>query len=396
MRIAVNDYAGFSFPFELSSELSKRGHNVLHLFTKASGGPKASFIERNCKKLKIVNINIADVEKDNLLKRWMIERRYGNFATLKIESWQPDVIISANTPLEAQNKIINWAYRNNVRSIYWLQDLLSIAFRSIFYSFNKILDRVAYCYLNKLEIKALSKANHIVTITDDFIPILKKWNIKSEKISIIRNWGTIEQIPVVGRKNSFSLKYGLNEKFVVLYSGTLGKKQNITLVADTAKRLVKEKDILFVIATDIRGKKLLEQKIDKKNNNNILQLPLQSTKLYPYLLASSDVSLVTLEENAGIYCVPSKTWSAFCAQRPSIVAVDKCNLCARITEGVGTGIVIPPGSVGECVKAVKKLKSDKWLRDEMGKNARRYAERHFPISKIANEFETIIHKIVKN
>ena len=115
MRIAIHDYAGFSSPLELSIELSKRGHNVLHLFTEASGGPKASFEEKSNEKLQIANIDIDRVEKDNLLKRWLQERRYGDLAIKELNKWQPDVIISGNTPLEAQKKIIRWAVNTSFR-----------------------------------------------------------------------------------------------------------------------------------------------------------------------------------------------------------------------------------------------------------------------------------------
>ena len=100
-----------------------------------------------------------------------------------------------------------------------------------------------------------------------------------------------------------------------------------------------------------------------------------------------------MEASAGAYCVPSKLWSAYCAQKSSIVAADKSNLCARITKNVRAGTVIPPGSVEACITAVKKLKKDKPLRTAMGINARRYAEVHFPISQITDAFETILHQI---
>ena len=393
MRIAIHDYAGFPFPLELSTELSKRDHNILHLFTDASGGPKASFEEKSNNKLQIANIDIDRVEKDNFLKRWVQERRYGDLAIKKLENWQPEVVISGNTPLEAQKKIINWADKHYVPSIFWLQDLLSMAARSIISNVSQSLSRIAYNYLNKIEIDALSKSNHIISITDDFIPILKQWNIDTNKISIIPNWGPIEQIPVLPRKNQFSDLHGLNEKFIILYSGTLGKKQDIQLIADTATKLEKNKEILFVVATDQRGQNLLNIKIADKVLPNLLRLPLQPSDLYAYLLASSDVSLVTLEVSAGKYCVPSKLWSAFCAQKASIVAVDQRNLSARITKENHTGIVVSPGSVDECISAIRKLKNDPLLRTDMGKNARRYAEKNFPISQIADAFESIIHQI---
>ena len=256
MRIAVHDYAGFSFPLEMSSELSKRGHNVLHLFTEASGGPKDSFKGRNHQNLKIINVDSDSVDKDNFLKRWLQERRYGDLAINELGKWQPDVVISGNTPLEAQKKIIRWADNHAVPSVFWLHDLLSIAARSVISDINRTLGCLVYNYLNKIEFNTLLHADHIVSITDDFIPFLNQWNIDPSKVSVIPNWGSIEQIPVLPRNNKFSNQYGLNEKFVILYCGTLGRKQGIQLIVDTAAGLMDENEILFVVATDERGHRL--------------------------------------------------------------------------------------------------------------------------------------------
>jgi glycosyltransferase involved in cell wall biosynthesis len=110
-------------------------------------------------------------------------------------------------------------------------------------------------------------------------------------------------------------------------------------------------------------------------------------------LASSDITLVTLEASASTYCVPSKLWSAFCAQKGSIVSVGKDNLCARITDDIGAGIVVPPGSTAACCAAIRRLKQDRSQLASMGMNARKYAERNFPISTIADKFEAIINHV---
>lgn len=394
MRIAISDYAGFSFPLGLSIEFTKRKHYVLHLFTEASGGPKASLKERYCDKLQIFNIDIEKVEKDNLLKRWIQERHYGNLVIKKLRKWLPDVIISGNTPLVAQKKIISWAVNNRIPIVFWLQDLLSIAAKSILSGVNPTLGSFVYSYFKKIEIDTLSKANHIIAITDDFLPFLKLWNIDTAKVSIIPNWGPIEQIPVLNRKNWFSDNYGLNNKFVVLYSGTLGKKQDIQLITYLVSKLADDNEVLFIIATDTRGHQLIKHQLTERGLPNLLKIPLQPSTIYPYLLASSDVALVTLESTAGMYCVPSKLWSIYCAQKSSIVAVDKNNLCARITKTINAGIVISPGSVDECIAAIRELKNNKSLRVSMGKNARRYAEKNFSISTIADAFEKIVYQIV--
>lgn len=393
MRIAIHDYAGFPFPFELSRALSRRGHNVLHLFTQSSGGPKAAFGESGKGGLDLACIAAQAVEKDHFFKRWRQERRYGSFAVAELENWRPDFLISANTPIEAQKEILGWAEKKKVSSIFWLHDLLSIAAHSILSSVNPIFGWFAFYYLNWLEIQSLNKATHIVSITDDFSLFLNRWYIAPEKVSVIPNWGPIEQIPVLPRDNFFSRSHGLNGKFVLLYAGTLGKKQNIHLVADIAAKLSTNDDFRFVVATDDRGHQLLNQALVQTDSSNLIRLPLQPSDQYPYLLASADAALVTLKPSASRYCVPSKLWSIYCAQRPSIVAVDRRNLSARITTRTHSGIVVPPGSTEKVIAALERLKANPSVRFDMGKNARNYAEHHFPIGHIADAFESIIDRV---
>jgi len=394
MRIVINDYAGLTFPLELSKELSKRGHRVTHTFTQSCGISPMSNEENYEQKIHFVNIDSCRVKKDNLIKRWFQERKYGKLAVKELAGFSPDVIISGNTPLIAQKKIINWANINGIPAIFWLQDLLSIAAKTILSDVNKAIGTIMYRYFGSIEIDALRKANHIIAITEDFLPFLKQWNIDTDKVSFIPNWGPIEKIPVINRRNKFSIKYELNDKFVVLYSGTLGKKQDIKLIAETAEKLADDNEIIFIVATDKRGHNLFKQHLAKNDFPNLLKIPLQNVSIYPYLLASSDVALVTLAATAGMYCAPSKLWSIYCAKKPAIVAVDKGNLCARITESINAGIVTAPGSVNECIAAIRELKENKSLRLSMGMNAREYAEKYFPISKIGDAFETIIQNVM--
>ena len=99
MRIAIHDYAGFSFPLALSGEMARRGHQVLHLFSEASGGPKALTSHLPEGALQVINVGHHRINKDNLFKRWAQERQYGNHAVTQLHQWRPNVIISGSTPL---------------------------------------------------------------------------------------------------------------------------------------------------------------------------------------------------------------------------------------------------------------------------------------------------------
>ncbi|KKL13601.1 hypothetical protein LCGC14_2524110, partial [marine sediment metagenome] len=224
MRIIVHEYAGHPFQLELSRELARRGHDVLHLYTTSSGGPKAGFPTKAEGSLDVRNINIGTVNKRGLLCRRRQEAEYGRAALETIQNWQPDVVVSANTPLDAQRQLLAWSKSNRVPFVFWLQDVISIAMRSLLRKRIGPLATPVSAWYGALEAKMLRESDAVVCISDDFTDILSKWGVSDDRVTMIANWASIEEIPVLSKRNDFSEAHGLSDKFVILYSGTLGMK----------------------------------------------------------------------------------------------------------------------------------------------------------------------------
>ena len=92
------------------------------------------------------------------------------------------------------------------------------------------------------------------------------------------------------------------------------------------------------------------------------------------MLASGDVLVGILDEEAGVFSVPSKTLSYLCAARPLLLAVPKDNLAARITRQQGAGITVAPKDMEGFLAAAGFLHASPDEREEFGKKARAYAE----------------------
>ena len=395
-KLLIHDYAGHPFQFELSKHLAKNGFNVLHAYTSASGGPIAGF-DHNLANLEVKNIPIDRFKKDNFIQRARQEYRFGKQIVHVFNQWQPDLVVSTNAPLLAQKQIVKWCNSNRVPTVFWLQDLLSLAAKSILSRRIPLIGQVASAYFHHIEIKALHRSDHIIAVTEDFIPILKNWHIREDKITVIRNWSPIENFPVLPKENDFSRQHNLLDKFVVLYSGTLGMKQNPQYIYDIAERLeANNPDIQFVVISEGVGIELLEKNQKKKRLSNLTLLPFQSFNILPQVLASADALLSILDEEAGIYCVPSKVWSGFCAKRPSLLIVPEFNLAAKVTKKHNAGIVINNDVINNLEKAIIRLKEDAKLRNQMAFNARKYAEENFNINTISARFIKIFNNLLKN
>ena len=216
--------------------------------------------------------------------------------------------------------------------------------------------------------------------------ILIKWKINT-KSYVIPNWAPINQIPYYEYKDfDWINKNNLGNKFIIMYSGTMGMKHNPKVITYAAQAL-QDTNIHFVIISEGTGFDYLK----KNQSDNITLLPLQPFKKLPKILSCSDLLLTILEKDAGIYSVPSKVWSYFCSKRPSIFVVPENNLVSKIGKKYNTSIVVKDDI--ELVNKIKEIKNDDKLLSDLAINSRKYAENFFNIDKISNNFLNIIKDI---
>ncbi len=390
--ILMNDYGGYAFPIELALALAQRGYAVTHVYTSASGSP-AGFIPQNVTNFESINIDMPRVRKSRFVQRWKSERFYGQQVADIIRRRKPDIVLSANTPLDAQAKIQKACRSIHGHFIFWLQDFLGIAASSVLSQKLGWVGRLIGLYYQQLEKKLLRRSVQIIGITDAFTAILQKWRI-DKKMVVIPNWAPLDSLPVRTKVNDFSIEHGLSDKFVVLYAGTMGMKQNPAIVVQAAEELRAHTDIVFVVMSDGVGMDFLKREKSEKNLGNLVLLPLQPFERLPDCLASADLGLVLLDADAGTYCVPSKVWSIYCSARPALLVVPKKNLAAQVTLQYKAGVVLEPENAGDLAATILRLLRDSDERLMMGQNGRAYAERFFQIEKITDQFEQILLKAV--
>jgi colanic acid biosynthesis glycosyl transferase WcaI len=392
LKIIVHDYAGHPFPLTLSEELSKK-NKVYHLYFKNDYGPKASFKSEINENLKVESIGLnIKYNKSNFFTRFIKDFIYGHHVAKRIDKIKPDVIISGQCPTFAQEIIINSSKKNNSKFIIWVQDFYSPAVRSILMkklSFLSLPISLLFRYFEKKQFKI---ADHLIIISDNFLNQLNKWKINNNKISIIQNWGNLDQIKFNKDKDFTFLKENNLDvnKFYILYTGTLALKHNPYLILEIANC---NPNIEIVVVGIGSGYQKL--KINKNLPKNIKLLPLQSFDKMNNVLNSADIFLAMLNSDAGDYSVPSKILNYLCAGKPIVFSGPKNNLAAKIIESAGAGSVFDPDNFHDLNKYINKLEKDNETRDLLSKNARNYAEKNFEIKYINKKFEKIINKVIE-
>lgn len=95
-----------------------------------------------------------------------------------------------------------------------------------------------------------------------------------------------------------------NDKFRIIYTGTIAKVNNLKRVVDVAEQLKENKEIQFLIYGDGNEKKELEEYCKKLNLNNIIFKGKVNKEKIPYILTKGNILLVcTVVTNKNKYDV---------------------------------------------------------------------------------------------
>ncbi len=394
-RLLINDYAGHAFPIQLSRKLTERGHEVLHTYCASVQTPRGPLARRDTDRngLEVLPIRLQDeFSKYGLGKRWKQERELGRKCRAVAERFDPDAILSANMPLVAQKALLEYSASRGKKFVFWVQDLLGVGIRQALTRKIPVLGRVIGSYFMRLEKSLLNESQELVLITEDFLPYVPASRRNGKSVSVIRNWGPLDDLPLVPKSNSWSRAQGLADKFCLLYSGTLGMKHNPHLLVELAQGFERFPDARVVVATEGPGADYLNEKKSALGLDNLVLLPFQPFDSLAPMLGSADILLAVLSEDASRFCAPSKVLAYLCAAKPLVMAMPEDNLSARIVQDNDAGIVVAPSDAAGFVQGALDLKQNPERRAEMAQNGRNYATTTFDLEMIADRFETIIRR----
>lgn len=396
-RILINDHSGHAFPIQLSRVLAEKGYEVLHTYSSRFQAPKGPLNKKEADPgtFNVIGIELAKpFEKYNYIKRRKQEKEYGKLLAEEIEQYNPDIVVSCNTPIDAQSVILKTVKIKKIPFIFWVQDIYSIAMRNILKKKYSLVGILISKYYQLLEKRQLKNSDAIVLITEDFLPLMKSWNIEKNLCHIIPNWAPINELPNFNKENKWSIKNKLNDKFCIMYSGTLGMKHNPDILLKIAQFYKDNDNIKVVVISEGLGANWLKSKKAEFNLHNLMIIDFQPFEDFPYVLSSADIFVAVLEPESGIYSVPSKVLTYLCFKRPLILAVPEENLSAIIIKEIKAGEVVNPRDIDMIIEKLDGVVNNHLLREVFGNNALRYAEKHFDINEITNSFEKIIHNIM--
>ena len=399
LRISITDYSGHPFQVQLSRELARRGHDVLHLHFADFLTPKGQLTVApdDPSTLTIEAVSLGQpFAKNSYIKRFFQEIEIGRRIARRVAAFEPDVAMGCNLPLDALSQVVKASRARNLPFVFWQQDIYSEAIGRILTKRLGFVGRLLGIYYKRVERRALHASSAIVVIADDFISaLIHDFGVPADKAHVIENWAPLDDLPPRPKDNSWARSQGLENSQVVLYTGTLGLKHDARKLLAVAEVLRPLSNALLVVISEGLSADWLAGESKRRGLPNLRVLPFQPFEAYPDVLASADVVIAILESDAGVFSVPSKVLSYLCAERAIVLSAPKRNLAFRIIAKSGAGLSVAPDDIEGFTTSIRKLLGDASARREAAHNGRRYAEQNFAIGPIASRFESILFAAAK-
>lgn len=239
-------------------------------------------------------------------------------------------------------------------------------------------------------------ADRIVVISDGFARNLRAKGVPEAKLDVLPNWVDTGFLRPGPKDNAVSRRHGLQDRFVVMYSGTISISSDRALgrMLEAAASFAGEPDVVFVVVGEGLRKEAVREKAAALGLANVLFLPFVPYPELPDLLASSDVLLVPLDKDKSDLSVPSKLYTFLAAGRPVLGLAAPGSEVAELLRSNRCGLAAPPDDPAAIASAVRELARSPERRRELGANARRYVEAGFAKDKVLGAFDALLRSMV--
>ncbi|CAN5670503.1 glycosyltransferase family 4 protein [soil metagenome] len=220
--------------------------------------------------------------------------------------------------------------------------------------------------------------------------VSETYGVPLERIDVVEVGADPLTVRPLPKASAFRREHGI-AGFVVLYSGNFGKYHDFDTVLNAANLL---EDVTFVLVGRGAKKAHLESRVAAEGIRNVRLFDFVPEEAYADLLASADVSLVTLEAGMEGLCVPSKFYSILASGRPALAAMRPEAEVAYVLQEADCGRRVDLNDSEALANAVRTMQADPEGLEQMGANARRAFDEKYTTAACAARFREALARVV--
>jgi colanic acid biosynthesis glycosyl transferase WcaI len=292
---------------------------------------------------------------------------------------RPDIIIVLEPTLFCAPAALCLAFLSGARTWLHVQDFEVDAALGLGLVKAKAAGRTAA----KIELWLMSCFERVSTISDSMLERLVTKGITRWKTVLLPNWVDAQVIFPLSKASTYRAELGIeDDKFVALYSGSMGEKQGLEILLAAARSLQAETRLLFVLCGAGGARERLMR--TGMELNNVRWLPLQPVEKMNELLNLADVHLLPQRAEVADLVMPSKLLGMLASGRPILATAHPGTQLAKMVSSCGK--VVEPGNTQQVVQGLLELLHAPQERERLGIEARKTAQA-WDKSSVLSDFE---------
>lgn len=305
--------------------------------------------------------------------------------------WKPDVVWVVEPPLMCAPAAAAFASLRGAKSWLHIQDYeVDAAF-----DLGLIKGNSLRRWMQAAERWLMRRFDRVSTISGRMVDRALAKGVVPDRVVHFPNWVDISGIAPLAVPSAYRAELGMApDTLVALYSGNMGNKQGLEILADVARLLQGEPRIQFVFGGNGSGRADLQARCAGLANVRFLDLqPLERLNDW---LGLADVHLLPQRADAADLVMPSKLTGMLASGRSVLAtAMPETELGRVVTQDAACGLVVPPENAAAMAEALRALAADPARRAELGANGRRYAEAELSQDVILRRFEAQLLALVQ-
>ncbi len=262
-------------------------------------------------------------------------------------------------------------------------------------SMKAIRNKYLIALLYDLEAFVYKKAIALTVIADNMAKAMVEKEVPQDKVNVIPNFADIDDLKPLPKKNEFSEKYGINDKFVVSYAGNMGPGQDLESFIDAARFLKDDPNIRFLLMGDGMLREKLKRKVQSSGLKNFIFLDYQPYSSIPKIYAASDLCLVPQSQSIVNSAVPSKVYRIMACGRAVLASTGKQSDLANLVRKSSCGFIVESGSGEKLAEAIMNAEKKKEKLAMMGEAGREYVIKCFSRQSVAKQYHSLILSLMK-
>jgi glycosyltransferase involved in cell wall biosynthesis len=301
-----------------------------------------------------------------------------------------DMVVAKTDPPLLSVALAPMLRRRQARLVNWLQDIYPEIATVL--AVPLIRGPIAVA-LTALRNRSLREAD--ATAGERMARRVETLGVAPARIHVIPNWCDDTTIrPVPPEKNPLREAWQLVDRFVVGYSGNLGRAHDFETVLAAAEQLRNEPRIVFLM---IGGGKQFEHLVrsvrDRGLAGSFRFQPYQPQDLLPLSLSVADVHWLSLVPRLEGLIVPSKFYGIAAAGRPIVMIGDHEGEIARLVRQHRCGIVVAPGDAATLADALQGWSNSPEIAAEMGARARQMLDAQFSRRQALEQWSRLLDRL---